>query len=137
MIQKHSNHSNQVDQIQNWPDLKFKLQARFQHINKTKLARDTLAVWKQLKSVALYNESFMKIITDIPNISMGEVFNRYMGGLKNQVSRELCTRNYQSLTDLMSDAISVEGSKNSFFQSFDRKFERSRPELMDVNNVDV
>ena len=56
----------------------------------------------------------MEIITDIPNISMGEVIDHDMRGLKNQVSRELCTRNYQSLTDLMSDALSVEASKNSF-----------------------
>ncbi len=127
--------TNQVEQIQNWADLKLKLQARFQPINKTKLARYKLAVWKQVKSVALYSKSFMKIITDIPNISMEEVIDRYMRGLKNHVSRELCTKTYQSLTDLRSDALSVEAPKNSFFKSFDRKLERSGPEPMDISNL--
>ena len=83
----------------------------------------------------MYNESFMKIITDIPNTSMDEVIGHYVRGLKSYVSKELCTRTYQSLTTLMSDALSVEASKNSFSQGLDRRIERSSPEPMDVSNL--
>lgn len=73
--------TRQADNIDNWDRLKEMLHARFQPINETKAARDKLAVWKQSKSVAQYNESFLKIIIDIPNISTDEVLDRYMRGL--------------------------------------------------------
>ena len=78
------------------------------------LARDKLGVWKKVESVALFNESFIKIITVIPNISREELIDRYMRDLKNYVPRELCTRTYQSLLELMSDALCIEASKNQF-----------------------
>lgn len=42
------------------------------------MARDKLAVWKKVTSVVAYNESFFKIIIDIPVISTDEIIDCYM-----------------------------------------------------------
>ena len=124
-----------VEHLQTWAELKAKLLERFQPINKVKIARDKLAVWKQLKSVALYKESFMKIIIDIPKISTDEVIDRYMRGLKPYISKELCTTSYQSLATLMSHAFSIEASKSSFLRTYEQKSDGTGPVPMDVSNV--
>ena len=124
-----------VDQISNWPQLKSKLQERFQPMNKVKAARDKLAVWKQVTSVALFNESFLKLIIDIPNISQYEVIDRYMRGLKPFVSQELSTKTCNSLTTLISDALSIEASKASFSKFLFKQPGGDEPVPMYVSNT--
>lgn len=125
---------SKVEQVNTWASLKNKLQQRFQPINKSKIARDKLARWKQLTSVEVYNESFLKIIIDIQQISTDEVIDRYMRGHKTHISKELCTRTYTSLTELMSHALSIEASKASFSKASNWEVSRSDPVPMDVSN---
>lgn len=127
--------TNNIEAITTWERLKQLLTERFQPINRVKIARDKLAVWKQVKTVAQYNESFLKIITDIPNISADEVIDRYMRGLKTNISKELCTTSYDNLTTLMSHAISVEASQVSFTKSFIPSQKSSGPVPMDLTNT--
>ena len=87
-----------------------KLKQRFTIINKEKLARDKLHRWKQMKDVSLYNEDFLKIVLDIPDISMEEQIDRYTRGLKSYIWRELCTKEYVALIDAMKDAERVESA---------------------------
>lgn len=111
---EYFNVANSVDQIVDWPSLKDRLKSQYQSVNKRKIARDKLARWKQLPSVVVYIESFMKIILDIPGISKEEVIDRYMRRLKQSILKELCTIDYDCLTTLMSHTVRVEASKTSF-----------------------
>lgn len=103
-----------VDNIDSWNKLKDMMKSRFEPINKVKSARDKLGRWRQDRDVSHYNESFLQIIINIPNISKDEVIDRYMRGLKPDISQELCTNEYCSITKAMSDALSVEAAKTSF-----------------------
>lgn len=86
------------------------LKKRFTTVNKEKLARDKLSKWKQFKDVQQYNEDFLKIVLDIPNISMEEQLDRYTRGLRSYIWKELCTNEYKSLTEAMKDAERVESA---------------------------
>ncbi len=106
-------------------------------MKKLKIAQDKLASWKKVQTVEFHNESFLKIIIDVPNISTEEVIDRYMKGIKPNISRELCATTYDSVTKLVSDALSIEASK-TFFRSFDKRnsnIERSDPVPIDISNT--
>ena len=100
--------------ITNWPLLKDALVKRFQPLNKEKIARDKLAKWKQVKDVSSFNEDFLRITLDIPNISMEEQVDRYTRGLKPYIWKELCTRDYSDLTEAMRDAERIEAAHRRF-----------------------
>lgn len=84
------------------------LETRFRLVNKEKLACDMLSKWKPMKDVQKENEDFLKIILDITNIGMEEQVDRYTRGLNNFISKELCTKEYKSVTDAMKDTERVE-----------------------------
>ena len=96
--------------ITTWAQLREALVSRFSTLNKEKIARDRLAVWKQLKDVRSFNEDFQKIILDIPNITIDEQIDRYTRGLKNYIWKEICTNDYESLSDAMCDAERIESA---------------------------
>ena len=96
--------------VESWPALKVALLNRFETLNKVKIARDKLAKWKQIKDVSTFNDDFHKIILDIPNISVEEQIDRYTRGLKPYIWKELCTREYENLSDAMRDAERVESA---------------------------
>ena len=75
-----------------WPKLQEALIARFETLNKIKIARDKLAGWKQIKDVSSFNEDFQKILLDIPTITIEEQLDRYARGLKTYIWKELCTK---------------------------------------------
>ena len=64
---------------------------RFQPLNKSKIARDKLARWKQLKDDSSFNEEFLRIVLDIPSISEEEMIYRYTRALKPYIWKEMCT----------------------------------------------
>lgn len=101
-------------QIQTWPQLQEALIRRFETLNKIKIARDKLARWKQIKDVSSFNEDFQKILLDIPTITIEEQLDRYARGLKHYIWKELCTKEYTSLGDLMKDAERVEMAHRRF-----------------------
>ena len=86
------------------------LTERFTVINKEKLARDKLHRWREIKDISTYNEDFLKIVLDIPNISMEEQIDRYTRGMKPYIWRELCTKEYSTLLEAMKDAERVESA---------------------------
>ena len=96
--------------VQTWSSLKDALSVRFETLNKSKIARDKLAKWRQVKDVSTFNDDFQRIILDIPNISIEEQIDRYTRGLKPYIWRELCTREYTSLNTAMRDAERVESA---------------------------
>ena len=71
--------------INEWSPLKDALLKIFQSLNKVKIARDKLAKWRQVKDVTVFNEDFLRIILDIPNISEEEKIDRYTRGLKPRI----------------------------------------------------
>ena len=96
--------------VETWPQLKDALIARFDTLNKEKIARDKLARWRQIKDVKTFNDDFQKIILDIPNISVDEQIDRYTRGLKAYIFKELCTVEYSRLSDAMRDAERIESA---------------------------
>jgi len=95
-------------QVNTWTLLQYALIRRFETLNKSKIARDKLARWKQIKGVPTYSEDFQRILLDIPTITMEEQLDRYARGLKSYIWKELCTKEYTSLGELMRDAERVE-----------------------------
>lgn len=132
------------EQITTWTTLKKALIARFDTLNREKMARDKLAKWKQLKDVPTFNDDFQRIILDIPNISIGEQIDRYTRGLKNYIWKELCTNEYERLTDAMRDAERVEAAHNRMPKSGNSNNKKQgdhqraqQPVPMDIGNVQV
>ena len=78
--------------VKTYDQFKVAIQARFETLNKVKIARDKLAKWKQVKNVSSFNEDFLRIVLDIPNISVEEQIDRYTRGLKPYIWKELCTK---------------------------------------------
>lgn len=133
--------------IHGWGDLRGALVQRFETLNKEKIARDKLARWKQIKDVATFNEDFLKIILDIPNINVEEQIDRYTRGLKPHIWRELCTKDYKVLADAMRDAERVESahrrsgiSKKSGSHEKSSSFKQgngSTPTPMEIGNIQL
>ena len=133
--------------ITTWPQLIPALRNRFDTLNKTKIARDKLARWKQVKDVATFNDDFLKIILDIPNISIDEQLDRYSRGLKPYIWKELCTRDYNNLTDAMRDAERVESAhrrlgpksngRSPIPQRNQGNGKHDGPTPMDIGNVQI
>ena len=102
------------NQVTTWPQLQQALIGRFETLNKIKIARDKLARWRQVKDVPAYNEDFQKILLDIPTITVEEQLDRYARGLRSYIWKELCTKEYTSLGELMRDAERVEMAHRRF-----------------------
>ena len=102
--------SEEGNGITGWQGLREALVRRFDTLNKEKIARDKLAKWKQVKDVATFNEDFLRIILDIPNINVDEQIDRYTRGLKSYIWREMCTKEYTVLANAMRDAERVESA---------------------------
>lgn len=96
--------------INTWSGLKIALITRFEVLDKEKIARDKLAHWKQLKDVSTFNEDFQKIILDIPSISTTEKIDRYCRGLMPYIWKDLCTNDYNELSEIMTDAQRIEAA---------------------------
>ena len=96
--------------VNSWHGLKEALFHRFETLNKEKIARDKLARWKQVKDVPTFNEDFNKILLDIPDIGMKDQIDRYSRGLKPYIWKALCTKEYNTLSDLMRDAERIEAA---------------------------
>lgn len=54
---------------------------------------------------------------DIPNISAEECVDRFTRGLKKHIRTQLCTKDYENLNQLMSDALKIEASLGFFNRS--------------------
>ena len=130
--------------VHTWEELKDALVKRFEALNRENIARDKLARWKQVKDVPSFNEDFNKILLDIPDIGTKDQIDRYSRGLKPYIWKALCTKEYETLTDLMRDAERIEaaykrsgmrqtalgtGSRTSIPSS------RSGPVPMEIGNV--
>ena len=96
--------------VQSWGALRNALIHRFETLNKEKIARDKLARWKQVKDVPTFNDDFNKILLDIPDIGVKDQIDRYSRGLKSYIWKALCTKEYETLADLMRDAERVESA---------------------------
>ncbi len=96
-----------------WSGLRSAITMRFNPLNKVKQARDKLSRWKQVRSVSAFNREFLKIVLDIPTITMEEQVDRYSRALKPYIWRELCTTNNSDLATLMRDAERVEAAHSN------------------------
>ena len=97
--------------VATWEELKEALLKRFNPLDKALAARDKLARWRQVKDVTSFNRDFRQILLDIPDISEAEKLDRYTRALKSHIWEPLCTKNYETLEDCMTDALKVEAAK--------------------------
>ena len=131
--------------VTSWSRLKEGLVKRFDALNKEKIARDKLARWKQVKDVSAFNDDFLRIILDIPDISMDEQIDRYTRGLKPMIWRELCTNDYNELVDVMRDAERVEAAQRRIqprrsgvsFRPQKPSQNNQGPVPMDIGNINL
>lgn len=89
----HSSTSKQKN-IGSWSALCQILTTRFDTFNKKKIARATIARWRQLKKVMTFKEDKQKLLIDVPNITTEKQFHRYKRGLKPHIWKEMCAKNY-------------------------------------------
>ena len=68
------------------------------------MVRDKVAKLKQIKDVYSFNEEFLRIFLDIPNISEHEKMYHYTRALEQYVWKEMCTREYGELSKVMKSA---------------------------------
>ncbi len=133
--------TNTGSTIDSWEKLKDALIARFETLNKEKLARDKLATWKQIKDVITFNEDFQRIILDISDISESEKIDRYSRGLKSYIWKELCTKDYDDLTVLMRDAQRVESAHKrlggSYLKSYNSPSAEKQNDPMEIGNIEI
>lgn len=130
-------------QVGNWNQLQQALIRRFETLNKSKIARDKLARWKQVKDVSSFNEDFQRILLDIPSITVEEQLDRYTRGLKSYIWKELCTNEYTSLSELMKDAERVEMAHRRLGKNSTRFIPSEKPRTprpidpipMDIGNI--
>ena len=131
--------------VQSWGALRHALIHRFETLNKEKIARDKLARWKQVKDVPTFNDDFNKILLDIPDIGVKDQIDRYSHGLKPYIWKALCTKEYETLADLMRDAerlqsayrrssVRPNGGTSKSGESGNR---HDGPVPMEIGNVDI
>lgn len=123
-----------------WEDIKHLLLQRFAPINKHRAARDKLASCAHSSTVSAYNETFLRIIMDLPKITADETIDRYMRGLKRYIRTELCTKEYTRLNLIMADSLRIEASKGQFYLSNSASQDKGTPRSdetspMDISNV--
>ncbi len=82
-----------------WQDFCTLMKAQFQPINSVKIARDKLAVLKQVGSVRDYAFRFRTLLLEIPSMAESEKLDRFVRGLKPAVRREVELRDPQVLDD--------------------------------------
>lgn len=97
--------------LKDWPTLRAALVRRFNPLNKVQAARNKLHAWHQIKDVGTFNKSFLAIVLDIPDITEEEKIDRYSRGLKKDIWERLCTKSYEDLESLMTDALRVEAAR--------------------------
>jgi len=85
--------------FRNWEEFETELTNQFRPINAEKLARDQLATLTQLRSVQEYVSRFKSICLQIPNVSEGEMMDRFVRGLKPMVQREVELRDPQTFEE--------------------------------------
>ena len=96
--------------VKDWTTLRAALVRRFNPLNKVQAARNKLHSWRQIKDVGAFNKSFLAIVLDIPDITEEEKIDRYSRGLKRDIWERLCTKSYEDLESLMTDALRVEAA---------------------------
>ncbi len=109
--------------IDTWPELREALLKRFNPLDRTLAARDKLAKWRQVRDVASFNRDFRQILLDIPSITEAEKLDRYTRGLKQAIWEPLCTKDYETLEECMTDALRVEAAKRGSRQRSSARFD--------------
>ena len=87
-----------------------------------------------------FNRDFQRIVLDIPDITTSEQIDRYTRGPKPYIWKEMCTEDYENLTDAMRDADRVEAAHRRFKNITPvRKtpVANERRALMDIGNLEL
>lgn len=72
---------------------------RFVTPNKKKIARDKIAKHRQMKDMLGFDDDFLRMNLDNPNICLDEQTVRYSRHLKPHTWTEPCTKNYETLAE--------------------------------------
>ena len=100
-IQVQAANAGKFAHIQDWSEFGIKLAAQYQRPNLVKTLRDKLANLQQLKSVHEFIAQLQAIAVQIPDLSEGELLDRFVRGLKPAIRREVELRDSKSLEEAM------------------------------------
>ena len=92
----------------NWEEFKDTMQRTFSPINHVKLARDRLSKLRQTYSVQDYVWRFQSLCLEIPDISEGEILDRFVRGLKGQIRKEVELRGLTNFQEIVQTAQRVD-----------------------------
>lgn len=96
-----------------------------------------------MKDVRGCNGNLLLIISDTPDLSLDDQVDRYFQGLEPHISKELCTKDYEPLAEIMCDAESVKLAQrhgalsNVYMQRPDIPVESQRPLPMEIGNIEL
>jgi hypothetical protein len=104
-----------------WDVFKEKLIQAFRPVNHVKLARDKLATLKQYGSVAKYNDEFISLCMQIPDIGEADKLDRYVRGLKYKVKRDVELAEPKTVEEAMNKASRIDSISFPYagFPNFD------------------
>jgi hypothetical protein len=91
-----------------WDIFKEKLIQAFRPVNHVKLARDKLATLKQYGSVAKYNDEFISLCMQIPDMGEADKLDRYVRGLKFKVKKDVELAEPKTLEEAMNKASRID-----------------------------
>ena len=91
-----------------WSVFKERLIQTFRPVNHVKLARDKIATLKQYSSVAKYNDEFISLCMQIPDMGEADKLDRYVRGLKYKVKRDVELAEPKTVEEAMNKASRID-----------------------------
>lgn len=134
-------HVPEDEKIVNWDEFVTALREHFSPVAAFKIARDELAVLKQLGSVRDYTAKFRQLCSIIQKISDDEKLDRYVRGLKYKIQKEVNLKSPATFLEATQMAEKLDISFDRVYHMADerpRQYDRSsRPIPMDIDNMRV
>ena len=110
-----------LEEDYNWGDFKQDIIERFGVFNANHVARSKLATLKQEKSVRIYTSLFMKLLSDIDNMSDYDINFNYIKGLKPHIQEQLEVGSHDvlelTLSELTAKADRLDNIRHKFQNS--------------------
>lgn len=91
-----------------WSVFKEKLVQAFRPVNHVKIARDKMATLRQYGSVAKYNDEFISLCMQIPDMGEADKLDRYVRGLKYKVKRDVELAEPKTVEEAMNKASRID-----------------------------
>jgi hypothetical protein len=121
-----------------WVEFQQELIGTFKPVNAKKIARDRLAVLKQINSVAKYNFDFTQLCLEINDVSESEKLDKYIRGLKDKIRVEVELAEPTTLAQAMSKAQRIDNiTYQTYISQHSQHASRNFSSHQDGNAMDL